>query len=41
MMTLLALDPNISANPDNLPLVAATGVFLLQLNYITNLYLHG
>jgi hypothetical protein len=41
MMTLLAFDPNISPNPDHLPLVAATGVLLLQLNYITNLYLHG
>ena len=41
MMALLALDPNVSPDPDHLPLVAATGVLLLQPNYITNLYLHG
>jgi len=41
MMALLAPDANISPNPDHLPAVAATGVLLLQLDYIANLYLHG
>lgn len=40
-MALLTPDPDVSPDPDHLPLVAATGMLLLQPNNITNLNLHG
>lgn len=39
-VALLTPDPNISAHPYHLPLVAATGVLLLKAHNIANLYLH-
>jgi len=35
------LNPYIRAQPDYLPLITATGVFLLQSDYIAQLYLHN
>jgi len=37
---LLALDPDVGPHSEHLPLVAATGMLLLQPNYVTNPYLH-
>ena len=36
-----AFNPNISAQPYYLPLIATTGVLLLEANHITQLYLHN
>ncbi len=36
-----AFNPDIGADSDYLPLVAATGVLLLEANHITQLYLHN
>jgi len=36
-----ALNPNVSTQPDYLPLIAAAGVFLLETNHIIQLYLHN
>ena len=36
-----AFNPNISAKPYHLPLIATTGVLLLEANHITQLYLHN
>ena len=33
--TFKALNPNVSTEPDYLPLIAATGVLLLKADYIT------
>ena len=41
MLALKALNPYISAEPDYLPLIATTGVLLLEANHITQLYLHN
>ena len=40
MLAFKAFNTNISAEPDYLPLIAATGVFFLKANYVTQLYLH-
>ena len=40
MLALKALNPDISPEPDYLPLIVATGVLLLETNYITQFYLH-
>lgn len=37
--TFKALDPNVGTEPDYLPLIVAARVLLLQVNYITLLYL--
>jgi hypothetical protein len=37
---LLAFDPDVGPHSEHLPLVTATGMLLLQPNYITNPYLH-
>jgi len=39
MLAFEALNPYISAKPDHLPFIAATGVLLLKANHITQLYL--
>jgi hypothetical protein len=36
-----ALNPNVNAQPDYLPLIATAGVFLLEANHITQLYFHS
>ena len=36
-----ALNSNVSTKPDYLPLIAAAGVFLLETNHVTQLYLHS
>ena len=36
-----ALHPNVGAESDHLPLVAAAGVFLLEADHVTQLYLHN
>jgi len=41
MPTFKALNPNVSTEPDYLPLIAAAGVLLLETNHITQLYLHN
>ncbi len=38
-LTFKTFNADISAEPDYLPLVAATGVLLLKVNHITQLYL--
>ena len=40
VLTFKALNPDVSAEPDYLPLIAATGVLLLEANDITQLYFH-
>ena len=39
-VALLAFDPDVSAHSEHLPLIAATGMLLLQPNYVANPYLH-
>ena len=39
--TFKAFNPNVSTEPDYLPLIAAAGVLLLETNHITQLYLHN
>ncbi len=39
--TFKALNPNVSAESDYLPLIAAAGVFLLEANHVTQPYLHN
>jgi len=39
--TFKALNPNVSAEPDYLPFIAAAGVFLLETDHITQLYFHN
>jgi len=39
--TFEALNRNVSTKPDYLPLIAAAGVFLLETDHITQLYLHN
>ena len=41
VLALKALNSYISTEPDYLPLIATTGVFLLEANYVTQLYLHN
>lgn len=41
MLTFNAFDSYISAEPDYLPLIATTGVLLLEANHIAQLYLHN
>ena len=41
MLTFNTFNAYISAEPDYLPLIATTGVFLLEANHITELYLHN
>ncbi len=41
MLAFEAFNPDISADSDYLPLVAATGVLLLEANHITLVYLHN
>ena len=41
MLAFEAFNPDIGADSDYLPLVAATGVLLLEANHITQLYLHN
>ena len=41
MLALEAFNTNIRPHPDHLPLITATGVLLLEANYITQLYLHN
>ncbi len=36
-----ALNPNVSTEFDYPPLIAAAGVFFLETDYITRLYLHN
>jgi len=36
-----ALNPDVSSQPDYLPLIAAAGVLLLEADYITQFYLHN
>ncbi len=38
-LTFQALNTNVSTKPDYLPLVAAAGVLLLQVNHIAKLYI--
>ena len=40
-MALLALDPDVGPYPEHLPPVAATGVLLLEPNYVTNPYVNN
>ncbi len=39
--TFKALNPNVSTEPNYLPLIVAAGVLLLEANYITQFYLHN
>jgi len=39
--TFKALNPNVSTRLDYLPFIATAGVFLLETNHITQLYLHN
>ena len=39
--TFKALNLNVNAEPDHLPLIAAAGVLLLETNHITQLYFHN
>ena len=41
MPTFKALNPNVSTEPNYLPLIVAAGVLLLEANHITQLYLHN
>ena len=41
VLTFETFNPNISAKPDYLPLVATARMFLLEANHITQLYLHN
>ena len=41
MLAFEAFNPDISPEPDYLPLIATTGVLLLEANHITQLYLHN
>ena len=41
MLAFKAPNPNISTEPDDLPLITAAGVLLLEANHITQLYLHN
>ena len=41
MPAFKALNLNVSAETDYLPLIAAAGVFLLEADHITQLYLHN
>ncbi len=41
MLAVEAFNPDISADSDYLPLVAATGVLFLEANHVTQLYLHN
>jgi len=36
-----AFNPDISTEPDYLPLIATAGMFLLEAHHITQLYLHN
>ena len=38
-LTFETLKTNVSAKPDYLPLIAAAGVLLLQVDYVTKLYI--
>ncbi len=40
VLALKALNPYVSTEPDYPPLIAATGVLLLEADHITQLYLH-
>ena len=39
--TFEAVNPYISAESDDLPLITAAGVLLLETNHVTQLYLHN
>ena len=41
MLAFKALEANISAESDYLPLIAAAGVLLLKANHVPQLYLHN
>ncbi len=41
MLALEAFNPDIGADSDYLPLVAATGVLLLEAHHVTQPYLHN
>jgi hypothetical protein len=41
VLALKAFNPNISPEPDHLPLIATAGVLLLEANHIAQLYLHN
>jgi hypothetical protein len=40
-LTLKTSDADVSTEPDYLPFVAATGMFLFQANHITQYYVHN
>ena len=41
MLASEAFNPDVSPQPDHLPLITAAGVLLLEANHITQLYLHN